>query len=106
VRETRKETGVVTRVQAVVAVEAVPIEGGVEVVIAVKGKEKDQHMSKLQFYHNHLKFQVIAIFLNLVIIVNEIMKEQIIGELLHLTTLSWSAIYPFMWLKTRYVTCS
>jgi|688.fasta_scaffold1271281_2 hypothetical protein len=39
---------------------------------------------------------MVSIFLNLVIIVNENMKEQIIGELLHPTTQSWSAIYLSM----------
>jgi hypothetical protein len=45
----------VTQVQAVVGVVAVLIEEEVEVVIAVKENEKGQHMSKLQFYQNHLK---------------------------------------------------
>ena len=49
-RETRKETGVVTRVRAGVGVEAVLIEGGVEVGIAVKEIEKGHHMSKLPLF--------------------------------------------------------
>ena len=49
-RETRKKTGVVTRVQAVVGVEAVPTEEGVEVGIAVKGIEKGHHTSKIQIF--------------------------------------------------------
>lgn len=49
-RETRKETGVVTRVQAVVGVEAVPTEEGVEVGIAVKGIEKGHHTSKIHIF--------------------------------------------------------
>ncbi len=44
-----------TQVQAAVGVVAVLIEEEVEVVIVVKENEKGQHMSKLQFYHNHLK---------------------------------------------------